>query len=216
MSDQRPDTGTSDHHHYPARDGGDLCQDEDCKPETACLDDDCCKDDEDCHAANPCAEDHSHPHVVAARADDNASVNSKASTCCGSVERCDEKCIYTAAQIECAKACEGEGDDEGNVATIRLPSYTHKKHPHEHNAAGDHLDTACTSHLTAAFEKYASYIEQAKCICRTMVSNGLSSSSACCKPAAPPVMKATTASVTTTSPTASGWQTSNRDGMSTG
>ncbi|CAG9946248.1 unnamed protein product [Clonostachys rosea f. rosea IK726] len=62
-----------------------------------------------------------------------------------------EKCIYTAAQIECAKPC--EGDDEVNAITTNPPSNTHKKQLHEHNAAGDLLDMACNSHLTAAFEK---------------------------------------------------------------
>ncbi|CAH0044937.1 unnamed protein product [Clonostachys solani] len=144
MFDERLDTGTLDHHQHPARDG--FCQPEDCKPETARLDGDYCKHDEDCHAAHPCAEDHSHPHGVVARVDDNASVTSKASTCCGSVERCDEKCICTAAQIECAKPYQGEGDYD-----------QHKKHPHEHNAAGESPDMDRTSHLTAAFENLSGY-----------------------------------------------------------
>ncbi|CAH0034352.1 unnamed protein product [Clonostachys rhizophaga] len=99
-----------------------------------------------------------------------------------------EKCIYTAAQIECAKPC--EGDDEGNAITTSPSSNAHKKQLHEHIAAGDPPDMACNSYLTAAFEKYASCINQAKCICCTIASNGLTSST-CYRPAALQVINVT-------------------------
>lgn len=46
---------------------------------------------------------------------------------------------------------------------------------------GEHPDTACTSHLQAAFDKYSAYVEKARCICRSIVSSGLSSPGSCCK-----------------------------------
>lgn len=90
MFDEPSDPGASEQPrgHESTEIAGGACDGQDCKPETACLEDDCCKDDNDCAAVDDacdgtaCHSDHGA---------DAASLASKASsTCCGStVERCD-------------------------------------------------------------------------------------------------------------------------------
>ncbi|CAI6088233.1 unnamed protein product [Clonostachys chloroleuca] len=77
-----------------------------------------------------------------------------------------EKCVEAVAALECVKACE---EDPG-----------HDGHPHQHDAGGHDSDTACSTHLQAAFDKYSSYLEQLRCICRSAVDNGATSFQTCC------------------------------------
>jgi len=156
-----------------------------------------------------------------------------ATGCCGDVGTapagCDEKCIETAAAIECEAACEKEANNQkdgacdssctedtkvdkdtksggccdheldhdehssdghskhnhtGRNSTLdskhhighHVHSYTSgsskgNKHQHDHGEDGRHLGKACSTHLHAAFEKYTSYLESARCICKSVLSS---------------------------------------------
>ncbi|KAM0280926.1 hypothetical protein ACHAQH_003815 [Verticillium albo-atrum] len=96
------------------------------------------------------------------------SISSDATTCCGSEEKCDEKCILAVAAMECEKACDEDLDH--NEA---------EGHHHAHDKDGHHLESACMTHLQSAMSRYEAYMEQARCICRSILSTGLTKS-ACC------------------------------------
>ncbi|KAG9256250.1 E1-E2 ATPase-domain-containing protein [Emericellopsis atlantica] len=107
---------------------------------------------------------HSHSH------DEGAEIRSLATgtTCCGTEERCDEKCIYAAAALECGKACAGDDDDPDK-----------ETHRHEHDEGGHMANTACPSHIQMAVDKYTSYLQQLRCICRDALRES-SSTEICC------------------------------------
>ncbi|KAK5311201.1 hypothetical protein LTR93_011801 [Exophiala xenobiotica] len=44
-------------------------------------------------------------------------------------------------------------------------------HEHAHGKYGEHLDEPCNAHLSAALEKYATCLNSARCICRTILSS---------------------------------------------
>ncbi|EWY79840.1 hypothetical protein FOYG_17017 [Fusarium oxysporum NRRL 32931] len=94
---------------------------------------------------------------------------SEASTCCGSEERCDEKCIEAVAAFECGKVCH---DDPGHEKSLG--------HPHEHEHGDHKAGSACNTHLQAAFDQYSSYLEQLRCICRSVIDQGAASLDTCC------------------------------------
>ncbi|KAI8711906.1 HMA domain-containing protein [Fusarium sp. LHS14.1] len=132
-------------------------------------------EDHDDHAhGGCCGDDHDHEshnddngHAGCCDDSDFASVMSTTSTCCGSEERCDEKCIQNVAALECAKACEGDpGHDKSS------------DHPHEHDTTGHRTGAACNTHLQAAFDQYSSYLEQLRCICRSVIDRDADT---CCK-----------------------------------
>ncbi|KAK2007925.1 heavy metal translocatin [Colletotrichum eremochloae] len=100
---------------------------------------------------------------------DTSSVTSGASTCCGSEERCDEKCIEAVAALECGRACQ---DDPGHEKSL--------DHPHEHENGDHKARSACSTHLQAAFDQYSSYLEQLRCICRSVIDQGAASLETCC------------------------------------
>ncbi|KAK1564204.1 heavy metal translocating P-type ATPase [Colletotrichum navitas] len=80
-----------------------------------------------------------------------------------------QKCIETVAALECGRACQ---DDPGHEKSL--------DHPHEHEN-GDHRATsACSTHLQAAFDQYSSYLEQLRCICRSVIDQGAASLETCC------------------------------------
>ncbi|ROT40588.1 heavy metal translocatin [Sodiomyces alkalinus F11] len=79
-----------------------------------------------------------------------ASLQSDSTNCCGAEEQCHEKCIAVVAAMECEKACVEDADEHGQPR-----------------------DSACSSHLRSAFERYAAYIAQARCICRTVLERPL-------------------------------------------
>ncbi|PSN65734.1 cation transport ATPase [Corynespora cassiicola Philippines] len=83
--------------------------------------------------------------------------------CTSEEELCDEKCIIAVAAEECAKAC-----DNGE-------SFDHSEHLHDHDADGGHPASACNTHLNEAFEQYKTYIETARCICRSVIERGFPS-----------------------------------------
>ncbi|TVY74304.1 P-type cation-transporting ATPase [Fusarium oxysporum f. sp. cubense] len=111
------------------------------------------------HEHGGCCDDHS----------DASSITSQASTCCGSEEHCSEKCIYAIAALECKKACDDDPDHEGS-----------EEKPHEHDHGLHKADTACGTHLEAAFNQYSSYLEQIRCICRSAIEQGMTSLETCC------------------------------------
>lgn len=94
---------------------------------------------------------------------------SEASTCCGSEERCNEKCIEAVAAFECGKVCY---DDPGHEKSL--------DHPHEHEHGDHNAGSACHTHLQAAFDQYSSYLEQLRCICRSVIGQGVTSLETCC------------------------------------
>lgn len=51
-------------------------------------------------------------------------------------------------------------------------------HPHEHDTAGHRSGAACNTHLQAAFDQYSSYLEQLRCICRSVIDRDADT---CCK-----------------------------------
>jgi len=115
MADGRSDTAKLDDHDRVH--GVGECNEGSCNPETAHEDDDCCADEE-CEAADPCVDDDCHSDGQTVSNDDDVILHSEATTCCGSVEQCDEKCIYTAAALECARACHGDDGDGGKTMTL--------------------------------------------------------------------------------------------------
>ncbi|KAF4961779.1 hypothetical protein FSARC_10075 [Fusarium sarcochroum] len=134
----------------------------------------------DQESGSPCSEEHDHgdghvhedDHGHGGCCDghsDASSIMSKASTCCGTEERCDEKCIYAIAALECGKTCE---DDPGHEES--------SDHPHEHEQGSHKADKACDSHLQAALNQYSSYLDQIRCICRSAIEQGITSIDTCC------------------------------------
>ena len=111
-----------------------------------------------------------------------------------------ENCIKTVAAIECSLACVDEQDKCcSDTHSIKIDEKTTHRgdcdhdhdHDHEHNQGpkaceyvhisaahththgedGKHLDEPCTYHLQTALDKYARYLESARCICRSMLSS---------------------------------------------
>ncbi|KAI7761059.1 hypothetical protein LZL87_011464 [Fusarium oxysporum] len=80
-----------------------------------------------------------------------------------------EKCIYAIAALECKKACDDDPGHEGS-----------QDQPHEHDHGLHKADTACGTHLEAAFNQYSSYLEQIRCICRSAIEQGMTSLETCC------------------------------------
>ncbi|KAH7375148.1 copper-transporting P-type ATPase [Plectosphaerella cucumerina] len=140
--------GRSDHHHG----------DNESKDDVVCCDEGDCADEEKVDK-DSCGKS------------DESSLHSEATTCCGSEERCDEKCIITAAALECEKACDGDFDHDKAEG-----------HQHSHDQQGHHTaDAACDTHLRRAFDRYSAYLEQARCICRSILDiSGPDAAKACC------------------------------------
>ncbi|PTD06527.1 P-type cation-transporting ATPase [Fusarium culmorum] len=131
----------------------------------------------DHHDHGGCCDDHS----------DASSVTSQASTCCGSEEQCSEKCIYAIAALQCKKACDEDPRHQGKftiqhmyiIAKFLTRKGSHDL-PHGHELGQHEDDTACGTHLAAAFDQYSSYLEQIRCICRSAIDQGMTSLETCC------------------------------------
>ncbi|KIV92664.1 copper-translocating P-type ATPase [Exophiala mesophila] len=103
------------------------------------------------------------------------------SSFCGETQKCDEKCIQAAAALECKLACEIEekeccaDEDEaeqqaGQTHHDHNHAHAHDTtHAHKHDQNGKHAGEACTSHFQSAMERYSSYLESARCICRSVI-----------------------------------------------
>ncbi|KAH7165205.1 E1-E2 ATPase-domain-containing protein [Dactylonectria macrodidyma] len=130
---------------------------------------------QDSHEHGGCCDDtssddgHGHGGCCGDSHSDASSIMSEASTCCGSEERCDEKCIEAVAAFECGKVCR---DDPGHENSL--------DHPHEHEHGDHQTGSACNTHLQAAFDQYSSYLEQLRCICRSVIDQGAASLESCC------------------------------------
>lgn len=85
-------------------------------------------------------------------------------------ECCDETCIENAAAYECQVACE---KDMAQASTNTPDSNLFQEHEHDHDGEGKHMNNACSSHLHLAFERYSSYLETARCICRNILMNSM-------------------------------------------
>jgi Cu2+-exporting ATPase len=98
-----------------------------------------------------------------------------------------EKCIYAIAALECKKACDDDPNHEGKFPGSTGPHRiktdfdvgSHDK-PHEHEQGTHKTDTACGTHLEAAFDQYSSYLDQIRCICRSAIDQGMTSLETCC------------------------------------
>ncbi|ETN38740.1 copper-translocating P-type ATPase [Cyphellophora europaea CBS 101466] len=159
---------------------------------------DCCKDDNYERELQPPAEekggctDGCCGDEVSDDGSTCASELNEKDGCCEDGERCDEQCIKTAAAVECQIACKEElekGEECGTETNTDAGTLTsdqfERHHPHAHEG-GHHPDEACTSHLQAAFDKYAAYLEQARCICRSVLGGQLDQCCGSTKPLLPP------------------------------
>ncbi|KAL2754412.1 hypothetical protein ACRALDRAFT_1049857 [Sodiomyces alcalophilus JCM 7366] len=98
-----------------------------------------------------------------------ASLESDATTCCGTEEQCDG--VFS-------QSCPSQPLHSSRQFSDPSRSLEAVDHRHVHDDQGNHPDSACSSHLRRAFERYAAYIEQARCICRAILESGFSST--CC------------------------------------
>ncbi|KIW70291.1 copper-translocating P-type ATPase [Phialophora macrospora] len=177
------------------------------KPATS---NDCCDGSDDCCGGKPATSDDgcggggccdSTPSSVAElKADGDAGVY------CSEDARCDETCIKAAAALECSMACADQQDvccsdtnADGNekstchdgcnstgpdILDPKLKDHVplNATHDHAHGEDGKHSDEPCNVHLTAAMEKYAAYLESARCICRSILASASRVESCCQKP----------------------------------
>ncbi|KAI8952402.1 E1-E2 ATPase-domain-containing protein [Xylaria longipes] len=108
------------------------------------------------------------PEAGAARAScDNPSVtgcNQQTDCCTPNNEKCNEECLKSVAATLCA---EGVG------------CHTADHNDHRSRDGSDGLEaSACEAHLQMAFAQYQSFLDNVRCICRSMIERGYKS---CCK-----------------------------------
>ncbi|KAL0933198.1 cation transport atpase [Colletotrichum truncatum] len=128
-----------------------------------------CSSNADCDSAEDvtCFEEDCDAKTYCDSEDDSSCRSKKLECCTSKEEHCDEKCIIAAAAVECEKACDDDTAHDG------APD-----HKHTHDKDGHHLASACSTHLTKAFEQYSAYLETARCICRNILERGLPAT--CC------------------------------------
>lgn len=103
-----------------------------------------------------------------------------------------ETCIKAAAALECKLACDEEikdcsGDDSEHLDGRAHAGHSHLEvHGHEHTEHGIHPEEPCVSHIQAAMDRYAAYLESARCICRSAIESAAKASKPCTAVAAPP------------------------------
>ncbi|KAI8219556.1 P-type cation-transporting ATPase [Colletotrichum sp. SAR 10_96] len=131
--------------------------------------DPCCSDGADCGGAEEvaCVDENCDAETYCEAEDDSTCRSVKLECCTSKEEHCDEKCILAAAAVECEKACD---DDAAHDAAA--------DHKHAHDKDGHHQGSACSTHLSKAFEQYSAYLESARCICRSILDRGLPTT--CC------------------------------------
>ncbi|KAJ0322024.1 hypothetical protein COL5a_009002 [Colletotrichum fioriniae] len=129
--------------------------------------DDCCAGDRACDDALEvnCLDENCDAETFCDSEDDSTCRSVKLECCTSKEEHCDEKCIIAAAAVECEKSCEDDAAHDG-------------AHEHSHDKDGRHPASACSTHLSKAFEQYSAYLESARCICRSILDRGLPT--ACC------------------------------------
>ncbi|KAJ2990292.1 hypothetical protein NUW58_g3020 [Xylaria curta] len=84
--------------------------------------------------------------------------------CTPNNEKCNEECLKSVAATLCA---EGVGDHTGNHSDYDTGG-----------CSNDPRTSACDAHLQMAFEQYQSFLDNVRCICRSMIERGYKS---CCK-----------------------------------
>ncbi|ETN43266.1 copper-translocating P-type ATPase [Cyphellophora europaea CBS 101466] len=113
----------------------------------------------------------------------NSASTTDSTAYCDEAEKCDEVCIKAAAALECKLACDAEfeecsgsdGQDKDNH-----DGHDHlEKHGHKHDEGGHHPDEPCVSHIQAAMDRYAAYLESARCICRSAIESSAKASQSC-------------------------------------
>ncbi|KAF4778689.1 copper-transporting P-type ATPase [Colletotrichum scovillei] len=139
--------------------------------------DDCCAGDGACDDALDvnCLDENCDAETFCDSEDDSTCRSVKLECCTSKEEHCDEKCIIAAAAVECEKSCEDDTAHDG-------------AHEHSHDKDGRHPASACSTHLSKAFEQYSAYLESARCICRSILDRGLPT--ACCSEQKPVVTAA--------------------------
>lgn len=83
-----------------------------------------------------------------------------------------ENCILAVASAKC------EGAYETLQHNGALPGVV--EHEHAHDSMRRHPQSACSMHLQSTFDEYSAYLENAKCICQSVLNRGLRPS--CCAP----------------------------------
>ncbi|OHE90373.1 copper-transporting P-type ATPase [Colletotrichum orchidophilum] len=158
---------------------------------------DCCAGDGVCYDAIEvtCHDENCHAEAFCDSEDDSTCRSIKLECCTSKEEHCDEKCIIAAAAVECEKSCE---DDAAHAGMLQCPGQrqVHSEltilgaadHQHSHDKDGRHPASACSTHLSKAFEQYSAYLESARCICRSIIDRGLPT--ACCSEQKPVVTAA--------------------------
>ncbi|GJC78026.1 P-type cation-transporting ATPase [Colletotrichum liriopes] len=148
--------------------------------------DDCCAVDEDCDGAelSPCLDEDCNAETYCDSEDDSACRSVKLECCTSKEERCDEKCIIAAAAVECEKTCDNDAAHDSmqylnqSQSVLGLTLSGAAGHEHVHDKDGHHPASACSTHLSKAFEQYSAYLESARCICRSILDRGLPTT--CC------------------------------------
>ncbi|WYZ46312.1 hypothetical protein EsH8_IX_000537 [Colletotrichum jinshuiense] len=130
---------------------------------------DCCSDDGTCEGAEEvaCLGENCDAETCCDADDDSTCHSVKLECCTSKEEHCDEKCIVAAAAAECEKTCDDDAAHDGAA-----------DHEHVHDKDGHHPGSACSTHLSKAFEQYSAYLETARCICRSILDRGLPTT--CC------------------------------------
>ncbi|KAK7447498.1 hypothetical protein CaCOL14_008570 [Colletotrichum acutatum] len=168
-----PDEPTKDHGCAGPENGSDHGHEHDDNPRL----DDCCAGDGACDDALDvnCLDENCDAETFCDSEDDSTCRSVKLECCTSKEEHCDEKCIIAAAAVECEKSCEDDAAHDG-------------AHEHSHDKDGRHPASACSTHLSKAFEQYSAYLESARCICRSILDRGLPT--ACCSEQKPVVTAA--------------------------
>ncbi|KAK1544228.1 copper-transporting P-type ATPase [Colletotrichum paranaense] len=169
------DEPTKDHGCAGPVNGGDLGHEHEDNPRL----DDCCAGDGTCEDALDvnCLDENCDAETFCDSEDDSTCRSIKLECCTSKEEHCDENCIVAAAAVECEKSCEDDtAHDEVGA------------HEHSHDKDGRHPASACSTHLSKAFEQYSAYLESARCICRSILDRGLPT--ACCSEQKPAVTAA--------------------------
>ncbi|KAI1421667.1 E1-E2 ATPase-domain-containing protein [Xylaria sp. FL1777] len=92
--------------------------------------------------------------------------NKNTSCCTPDNEKCNEECLLSVAATLCAEEVGGHTDG-------------HHGHGATDCCSDKQQNSACDAHLQMAFEQYQSFLDNVRCICRSMIDRGFKS---CCKP----------------------------------
>ncbi|KAI0430341.1 E1-E2 ATPase-domain-containing protein [Xylaria sp. FL1042] len=91
--------------------------------------------------------------------------NKNVDCCTPNNEKCNEECLLSVAATLCAEQVGDHTDGHHGCDTTGCSDKPH--------------NSACDAHLQMAFEQYQSFLDNVRCICRSMIERGFKS---CCKP----------------------------------